>query len=123
MRRIGVPIGRAADDPEPRVTRAAVVRDPASTAGIGEFAAIQAAAPSFGVELSPIGVRDSGEIERAVAAFARGANGGLIVTGSPLATVHRELITALAARHRLSAVYPEISAGGEARLGRRSNSD
>ena len=75
------------------------------TAGIGQFAAIQAVAPSFGVELSPIDVRDAGEIERAVTAFARGSNGGLIVTASALAAVHRELIIALAARHKLPAVY------------------
>jgi putative ABC transport system substrate-binding protein len=89
----------------PRVTRVGVIRDPASAAGIGEFAAIQGAAPSLGVEVSPIGVRDPSEIERAVAAFARGVNHGLIVTGSPLAQAHRELIIALAARHRLPAVY------------------
>ena len=76
-------------------------------AGIGQFAAIQAVAPSFGVELSPINVRDAGEIERAVAAFARSANGGLIVTASALATLHRELIITLAARHKLPAVYFE----------------
>ena len=74
-------------------------------AGTGQLAAIQAVAPSFGVELSPIDVRDAGEIERAVAAFARAPNGGLIVTASGLAVVHRELIITLAARHRLPAVY------------------
>jgi putative ABC transport system substrate-binding protein len=63
-------------------------------------------APSLGVELRPLGVRDAGEIERVVTAFARSSNGGLIVTGSTLAVVHRELITTLAARHRLPAVYP-----------------
>ena len=89
----------------PRVTRAAVLRDPAIAAGIGQFGAIQAVAPSLGVEVSPVNVRDAREIERAVAAFARSANGGLIVTGSPLAIVHRELIVTLAARHRLPAVY------------------
>ena len=88
------------------MTRAAVLRDPASAAGIGQFAAIQAVAPSFGVELRPVGVRDAGEIERAVTAFARGPNGGLIVTSSTSAVVHRDLIIALAARHRLPAVYP-----------------
>ena len=67
---------------------------------------IQAAAPSFGVELRAVGVRDAGEIERAITAFARSSNGGLIVTGSPLALVHRDLIITLAARHRLPAVYP-----------------
>ena len=71
--------------------------------------AIQAVAPSLGVEVSPVGVRDAGEIERAVTAFARSSNGGLIVTGSPLAAVHRELIITLAARHRLPAVYSDRS--------------
>ena len=89
----------------PRVTRAAVLRDPAIAAGIGQFGAIQAVAPSLGVEVSPVNVRDAGEIERAVAAFARSPNGGLIVTASALAIVHRELIITLAARHKLPAVY------------------
>ena len=89
----------------PGVTRAAVLRDPALTAGIGQFAAIQSVAPSLGVEVSPVNVRDAGEIERAVAAFARAPNGGLIVTASALALRHRELIIALAARHKLPAVY------------------
>jgi putative ABC transport system substrate-binding protein len=89
----------------PGTTRAAVLRDAAITAGIGQFAAIQTAAPSLGMEVSPINVRDAGEIERAVAAFASSPNGGLIVTGSPLTAVHRHLITALAARHKLPAVY------------------
>ncbi len=91
----------------PNLTRIAILRDPALAAGIGQFAAIQAMAPpSFGVELTPIDVRDAGEIERDVAAFARDSNGGLIVTGSSGAAVHRELIIMLAARHRLPAVYP-----------------
>ena len=91
----------------PNLTRIAILRDPAIAAGIGQFAAIQAMAPpSFGMELSPIGVRDAGEIERDIAAFAREANGGLIVTGSSATAVHRELIIMLAARHRLPAVYP-----------------
>ncbi len=90
----------------PRVTRAAVLRDPTIPEGIGQFAIIQAAAPSFGVELRPVDVRDAGEIERALAAFAPVSNGGLIVPASGLANVHRELIIALAARHRLPAVYP-----------------
>ena len=89
----------------PGVTRAAVLRDPAITAGIGQFAVIQSVAPSLGVEVSAINVRDAGEIERAVAAFARSRNGGLIVTASALAVRHRELIIALAARHKLPAVY------------------
>src|SRR6516164_7164755 len=89
----------------PRVTRVAVLRDPAIAAGSGQLGVIQALAPSFGVELTPIGVREPGEIERGISAIARGPNGGLIVTGSPLAVIHRELIIALAARHRLPAVY------------------
>ena len=84
----------------PGVTRVAVLREPATSAGIGQFAAIQTAAPSFGVELQPIDVRDAGEIERGVAAFARSPNGGLIVTVSTLAIVHRNLIVTLAARHQ-----------------------
>jgi putative ABC transport system substrate-binding protein len=78
----------------------------AYAAGIGQFAAIQGGSSSFGVELSPIGARDVGEIERAVAEFAREPNGGLIVTASSMTTVHRELITMLAARLRLPTVYP-----------------
>jgi putative tryptophan/tyrosine transport system substrate-binding protein len=99
----------------PGVTRAAVLRDPAIASGIGQFAAVQAVAPSLGVELSPVDVRDAPEIERAVTAFARSSNGGLIVTASALAQRHRDLIIALAARHRLSAVYPYrhfVTAGG-----------
>ena len=89
----------------PRVTRAAVLRDPAIASGIGQFAAVQAVAPSLGVELSPVDVRDAPEIERAVAAFARSGNGGMIVTASALATRHRELIIKLAARYKLPAIY------------------
>jgi putative tryptophan/tyrosine transport system substrate-binding protein len=89
----------------PSVTRAAIIRDAAITAGTGQFAAIQAMAPSLGIEVSPIGVHDAGEIERAIGAFARSSNGGLIVTGSALAAVHRDLIVTLAARHKLPAVY------------------
>jgi ABC-type uncharacterized transport system substrate-binding protein len=89
----------------PHVTRAAVIRDPALAAGLGQWGAIQSVAPSLGVEVRPLGVRDADEIERVVTAFARSSNGGLIVTGSALAIVHRELITTLAARHRLPAVY------------------
>jgi ABC-type uncharacterized transport system substrate-binding protein len=89
----------------PGVTRVAVIRDPAITAGIGQFGAIQSVAPSFGVELNPVNVRDAGEIERAIAAFARSSNGGLIVTASALSVVHRDLIITLAARHKLPAVY------------------
>src|ERR1700730_16171246 len=89
----------------PRMARGAVLRDPAIASGIGQFAAAQAVAPSLGVELSPVDVRDAGEIDRAVTAFARSPNGGLIVTASALATRHRDLIIALAARHGLPAVY------------------
>ena len=98
----------------PGVTRVAVLRDPA-TPGIGQFAAIQAVAPSLRVEVSPVNVRDAGEIERAVTAFARSPNGGLIVTASALAVLHRDLIVTLAARHKLPAVYFErffVAAGG-----------
>ena len=87
------------------MTRAAVLRDSSIVAGIGQFAAIQAVAPSLGVELRPVDLHDAGEIERAITAFAQGANGGLIVTGSASATTHRNLIVALAARHKLPAVY------------------
>jgi putative tryptophan/tyrosine transport system substrate-binding protein len=89
----------------PGVTRAAVLRDAALTSGVGQFAVIQSVAPSVGVEVSPVNVRDPGEIERGIAAFARAPNGGLIVTSSALAVRHRELIIALAARHKLPAVY------------------
>ena len=97
------------------VTRAAVLRDPALPSGTGQFAAIQAVAPSLGIEVMPINVRDAGEIERAVAAFARTANGGLVVTASGGANVHRDLIVTLAARHKLPAVYYArffVAAGG-----------
>jgi putative ABC transport system substrate-binding protein len=83
--------------------------------GGGQLGAIQSVAPSFGVELTPVNVRDSGEIERAIARFAGIPNGGLIVTGSALAAAHRELIITLAARHRLPAVYPQpfyVTGGG-----------
>ena len=89
----------------PSVTRAVVLRDPAIASGPGQFAAIQAVAASLGVELRPVDVRDAGEIERTIAVFAQSANSGVIVTGSTGATTHRELIIALAARHRLPAVY------------------
>ena len=89
----------------PSVKRAAVLRDAANPLGIGQFSVIQAAAPSFGVEVNAINVRDAGEIERAVAAFARSPNGGLVVTSSVTATVHNDLIIKLAARHKLPAVY------------------
>jgi len=89
----------------PSVTRAGVLRDPALASGPAQFAAIQSMAPSLGVEVSPVNVRELAEIERAIAAFAR--NSGLIVTGSALVAVHRHRIIALAARHKLPAVYPE----------------
>ena len=98
----------------PRITRVGVIRDPANPAGTGQWGAIQSVAPSFGVELSPVNVRDAGEIERGVADFARRPNGGLIVTASAPAAAHRELIIALAARHKLPAAYYEynFAAGG-----------
>jgi putative ABC transport system substrate-binding protein len=89
----------------PRVTRVVVLRESRIAAGPGQFAVIQAAAPSLSVEVRPVDTRDAGEIERAITAFAQGANGGLIATGSPQALFHRELIVALAARQRLPAVY------------------
>ena len=99
----------------PAVTRAAVLRDPTIASGIGQFAAVQAVAPSLGVDLTPVDARDAFEIERAVTAFARSGNAGLIVTASPVALRHRDLIVTLAARHRLPAVYtsgPYVAAGG-----------
>jgi len=89
----------------PHVTRAAVIRDSAIAAGPAEFGAIQAVAPSLGVELRPVDIRDAGEMERAITMFAGSPNGGLIVTGSAAATIHRQLIVALAARNQLPAVY------------------
>jgi putative ABC transport system substrate-binding protein len=89
----------------PRVTRVAVLRDPAVASGIGQFGAIQAVAPSLGMELTAVDLRDAGEIERTVTAFARRQNGGLIVTASALAFVHGDLIISLANRHRLPTVY------------------
>jgi putative ABC transport system substrate-binding protein len=102
------------------VNRVAVIRDPGITAGIGQFGAIQAVAPSLGVEVSPVNMRDAGEIERAIIAFAGSPNGGVIVTASPLAVVHRDLIVTLAAEHRLPAVYYDhffVTAGGLASYG------
>jgi putative ABC transport system substrate-binding protein len=89
----------------PGMTRVAVLRDSAIASGIGQFAAVQAVAPLLGVELSPVDVRDAPEIERAVTAFARSGNGGLIVTASALATLNRDLIIRLANRHKLPTVY------------------
>jgi len=99
----------------PNTTRAAVIRDPAITAGIGQWGAIQSMSPSVGIEVSPVNLVDAGEIDRGLTAFARSPNGGLIVTGSALAVVHRDLIIALAARLRLPAVYYDryfVAAGG-----------
>jgi putative ABC transport system substrate-binding protein len=89
----------------PGVKRAAVLRDPTISSGPAQFGVIQAAAPSLRVEVSPVNVHDASEIERGVTAFARSGNGGLIVTGSPLSLVHREVIIALSARHKLPAMY------------------
>jgi putative ABC transport system substrate-binding protein len=90
----------------PHITRVAVLRDPNNIASVGQFSALQAVAPSFGVELSPVDVRDAGAIERGLAAFARGSNDGLILTASPTSDLHRDLVIALAAHHRLPTVYP-----------------
>jgi putative tryptophan/tyrosine transport system substrate-binding protein len=99
----------------PSVTRVAVLRDPTIASGIGQFGAIQSAAPSLGLEATPFNVRDAGEIEHDIASFARSANGGMIVTTTPKTLIHRDLIIALAARHRLPAVYstrPFVAHGG-----------
>jgi putative tryptophan/tyrosine transport system substrate-binding protein len=99
----------------PDMTRVGVLRDPATTAGQGQVGAIQALAPSFGVEVTPINVRDAGEIERAITAFAGNSRHGLIVTGSALTLLHRDLIVAMAARYKLPAVYfqrPFAASGG-----------
>ena len=99
----------------PHVTRAAVLRDSSIPEGIGQFAVLQAAAPSLGVDLRPVDVRDASGIERAVTAFARTANGGLLVASGGLPIAHRELITTLAARHRLPGVYSNrlfVNGGG-----------
>jgi len=99
----------------PSVTRTAVLRDASQGAGTAQFGAIQAVAPSLRVEVNPVNMRDAGEIEDAVAAFARSPNGGLIVTAGVAATLHRELIITLAARHKLPAVYWQryfVAAGG-----------
>ena len=96
----------------PGVTRVAVIRDAALSSGIGQFAVIQAVAPALGVDVSAISTRDAGEIERAITAFARSPNRGLIVTASALSLVHRDLIIALAARYKLPAVYSTRTDGG-----------
>ena len=102
-------------DVAPSTARAAVLRDAASPAEIGMFAAIQLAAPSLGLGVEPVGMNDPDEIERAIIAFARRPNGSLIVLGSALANIHRDLLITLAARHRLPAVYSDrvfVAAGG-----------
>jgi putative ABC transport system substrate-binding protein len=102
-------------DIAPGVTRVAVLRNPSTPTGTGQFGVIQAVASSPGVEITPVNVRDAAEIERTVASFARASNGGLIVTASSSASFHRDLIIALAARHRLPAIYFErffVAAGG-----------
>jgi ABC-type uncharacterized transport system substrate-binding protein len=100
----------------PGTKRVAVVRDPSVPAGSGGLAAVQTVAPSLGVELTPVGVRNSGEIERAITLFARGSNGGLIMVGPPSSMEHhRDLIIALAAHYRLPAIYPSrsfVTSGG-----------
>jgi putative ABC transport system substrate-binding protein len=99
----------------PGVTRVAVLRDPTQGSGTSQFAVIQAVAPSLGVEVNPVNLRDAGEIERAVATFARAPNGGLILTPGGATTLHRDLIITLAARHKLPADYFErffVTAGG-----------
>jgi putative ABC transport system substrate-binding protein len=99
----------------PAVTRVAVLRDAAISTGLGQFGVIQAVAPALRMDVSPINVRDAGEIERTITAFARSPNGGMVVTGSGLAAFHRDLIVALAAQHKLPAVYfdrPFVAAGG-----------
>jgi putative ABC transport system substrate-binding protein len=99
----------------PGVSRAAVLRNPAISAGIGQFAAIQSLAPSLGVELTPMDVRDAGEIEHSIDAFARTPNDGLIVTGSALVAAQRDLLVRLTAEHKLPAVYYDrsfVTAGG-----------
>jgi putative ABC transport system substrate-binding protein len=104
----------------PGLKRAAILRDPSLASGIGQVAAIQAVAPSFGVELTPIDVRDPTEIERAVTAFARGSGNGLITSTTIPGVVHRQLIISLAARHALPAVYPYrlfVADGGLASYG------
>jgi putative ABC transport system substrate-binding protein len=98
----------------PKISRVAVLRDPANSAGIGQFGAIQGAAPSLGVEVSPISVDDAEQIERGITAFARAPNGGLIVLAQPRTLVHRGLIIRLATEHQLPAIYNSrlFTAGG-----------
>jgi putative ABC transport system substrate-binding protein len=90
----------------PHVTRVGVIRDPTITSNIGQFAAVQSVAPSFGVDLTPLGGRDAKDIERTINEFARGPNGGLICAAAPLTLNNRNLVISLAARHRMPAIYP-----------------
>jgi putative ABC transport system substrate-binding protein len=99
----------------PRVSRVAFLREATIAAAVGQFTALQTAAPLVGVEVSPINVRDAGERERSIATFARAPNGGLVVAGSAKVVTHRDLIITLAAQHKLPAVYFEryfVTAGG-----------
>jgi putative ABC transport system substrate-binding protein len=99
----------------PGLTQAAVIRDPAISAGLGQWGAIQSSAASLGLEVIPVNVRDASEIERGIAEFARKPNGGLVISGSARVAAHRSLVIALAARHKLPAVYPQrfyVEAGG-----------
>ncbi len=99
----------------PSVTRVAVLRDPAISSGTGQFGAIQSAAPSLRMEVTPVNVRDAREIERSVATFAQASNGGLVATASALTVVHRDLIIRLAARHKLPSVFHRrlfVASGG-----------
>ncbi len=89
----------------PNVTRVAVLRDPALAAGTGQFAVIQSVAPSLGIEVSAINLRNASEIEQGVMRFATSSNGGLILTTSALSVIHHNLVIALAAQHKLPAVY------------------
>ena len=90
----------------PRITRVGVIRDPTVTSNVGQFAAIQSVAPSFGVELTPLGGRDAKDIERTITEFARGSNCGLVCAAAPLTANNRDLIISLAVRHRMPAIYP-----------------
>jgi hypothetical protein len=97
--------------PPPLLGSKSSIRDPATSTGVGMFGAIESVAPLVGVQASPVGVHDAGEIERVITAFARTPNGGLIVTGSALTALHRDLIITLADRYKLPAIYYERSYG------------
>jgi len=99
----------------PTITRVAVLRDASTASGTGQFAAIQSVAPSLKIDVVPVNMREAADLERSIATFARSPNGGLIVAGSGLAILHRDLVIALAARHKLPAIYYErfyVAAGG-----------